>query len=441
MHTVYCQILRVLIWISVTLITTTSAQPLPDVVAADEPKGSHRDIAQTCENVQGLLHEHAGIHDNALFTGAAVLIAHKGRVMCREAVGHAQLLSLQDDGNLVHSTNPIRMSADSIFDLASVSKVAATTISIMHLVSNNQLALEDTLGELLPEFKHTDKAAITVQQLLTHRSGLLPWQPTWLYLTNAQELNDYIASLPLGHGPGERRAYSDLGFMLLGNIIEAVSGKTLEQFVHTQLYAPLGMQDTGYTPLPDARPRIAATSHGNPYERNMVATGKPYPLARPPKNPDFNGYRKYTLIGEANDGNTWYGLEGVAGHAGLFSTLDDLAILGQMLVNGGTYQNYTVTDKTTLETFLQTPFDDEQAHGFRKGQYLDQTYYWHPGFTGTYWLINPKSALVVVLLTNRQHGGLNHETGRYPSLTPIWRQVVNIAHDAIATKTVDTGRR
>jgi serine-type D-Ala-D-Ala carboxypeptidase len=395
--------------------------------SAAEPEYDFSEISTLIEN-------HAGTEENDLFSGATLLIAHQGRVLYQRAFGYARAFTLQEDGHLTRLANPVPMSKDSIFDLASVTKVAATTVSVMHLVSENKLALDARLGALIPEFAQTDKADITVRQLLTHRSGLWQWQPTWLYMHSKADIVDYIAGLPLRYAPGERRAYSDLGFMLLGKIIEKVAGMPLDDFVQQHIYRPLAMKDTGYRPAEAPGKRIVATSHGNPFEQKMVATGKPYPLAQPLPETPFSAYRDYTLVGEANDGNAWYGLQGVAGHAGLFSTAADLAVLGQALLNGGGYGNYRLTDRETLQSFLQTPYDDNQALGFRKNTDEKAVSYWHPGFTGTHFLIQPEGDLIIILLTNRQHKGLNADNGRYPNLNPIWQQLVRLVTKAVVRK-------
>ncbi|GGD71082.1 serine hydrolase domain-containing protein [Lacimicrobium alkaliphilum] len=393
--------------------------------ATTEPQYDFSEIA-------ALIGDHAGTEENDLYTGASVLIAHQGKIFYQQAFGYAQVSELQSNGQLLRSENPIPVSSETIFDLASVTKVAATTVSLMHLVSEQQLFLDDTLDKFFAEFSGTDKAKISVRQLLTHRSGLWQWQPTWLYTTNNRTTVDYIAALPLRYSPGERRAYSDLGFILLGKIIEKVSGMPLNQFTERHIYNPLGMNNTGYRPVPAKGKQIAATSHGNPFEQNMVATGKPYPLAQPlPKEP-FSAYRNYTLIGEANDGNAWYGLGGVAGHAGLFSTVGDLAILGQTLLNGCGYGNFRLCDADTLNTFLQTPYDNHQALGFWKDNNATGVSFWHPGFTGTQFLVQPEQQLVIVLLTNRQHGGLNRDNGRYPDLSPVWKKLVKLTSQLVS---------
>ncbi|WP_109338412.1 serine hydrolase domain-containing protein [Saliniradius amylolyticus] len=381
-----------------------------------------------------LLKDSAGVGSNAKYSGAVALVVYKGNVIYHQAVGQAQQMWLDEKGRLVEHESPRLMQPDTLFDLASVTKVAATTTALMRLVSEGQLSLDDTLGEHLPEMVGTDKADITLRQLLTHRSGLWQWQPSWLFLNEQKpDVVDYLAGLPRRYPIGERRAYSDFGFILLGKVIERVTAVTLDQYVSRHIYQPLGMADTQYRPPARLKQRIAATSHGNPFERKMIKTGKPYPMARPiPDEQEFD-YRQYTLVGEANDGNAYYGLNGVAGHAGLFSTAGDLAILGQTLINGGCYGKARITDRETVKVFFQTPFDDNQAHGYWASTSPDGAkVYWHPGFTGTQFLIQPQDELVVILLTNRQHPALPDKTEGYPSVKPVWQAVLDRVYSVLA---------
>ena len=284
-----------------------------------------------------------------IFPGVALLVARNGEVLFAEGHGMAQYQHLSK-GRVKPVASPRKVSADTVFDLASVTKVAGTTAAIMHLVDENKLSLSDTLGELLPGFAETDKATITVQQLLTHRSGLWEWQPTWLHRKNSDaSVFAYLASLERRYAIGEKRAYSDIGFMLLGYIVSHVSGQSIDDYVKQHIHAPLGMTSTTYKPPAAWRENIAATSLGNPYEQNMVATSSPYPILSESVFTDtFSGYRDHTLIGEVNDGNAWYGLNGVAGHAGLFSNISDLARFCQMMLNEGGYGNAMIASPETV---------------------------------------------------------------------------------------------
>ncbi|MEG3765382.1 serine hydrolase domain-containing protein [Alteromonas sp. 14N.309.X.WAT.G.H12] len=364
--------------------------------------------------------------NNSLFPGAAVLVAQKGEILFAEGQGMKQFRTVNPKG-IQEGATLGKTDANTVFDLASVTKVVSTTAAIMHLVSDGKLSLQSTLGELIPGMADTDKVDITVQQLLTHRAGLWQWQPTWLHKKHSRaSVFAYLAALPRRYDIGEKRAYSDIGFMLLGRVVESLTGTTQNNYVEQEIFAPLGMNDTMYKPPVSWQQRIAATSHGNPYEQTMVASGEPYPILSEPAMTDtFAGYRDYTLVGEANDGNAWYGLDGVAGHAGLFSTVYDLAIYCQTLLNGGGYGNYQLASPETVADFLDTPYDTNQALGFWRYEEGDgRVAYGHPGFTGTQIWFRPDDELIVIMLTNRQHNGLT-ASGTYPSVKPAWNALLH----------------
>jgi CubicO group peptidase (beta-lactamase class C family) len=365
----------------------------------------------------------AGTAGDARYTGATVLVAHRGHVVHAAAFGDAEAFALVD-GEVEALDEPRPTQLDTIFDQASITKVAATTAAVMQLVDARELDLDDRLGDHLPAFDADGKGDITVRQLLTHRSGLWEWQPTWMYGQGRDEVLAYLADLELRYGIGEGRRYSDIGFMLLGAIVEEVTGEPLDVHVRERVHAPLGMDDARFTPDETLRGRIAATSHGNPYEYQMVDTGSPYPVGDVDPD-DFDGWRSYTLVGEVNDGNAWYGWQGVAGHAGLFATAHDLGVFAQTLVNGGGYGDHTLASSDTVETFLATPYDANQAHGFWPNRLSPAGVsggYGHGGFTGTEFLFDPDRELVVVLLTNRQHLGQP-----YTGIAPVWNEVVRQA--------------
>ena len=315
------------------------------------------------------------------------------------------------------------MRTDTIFDLGSLTKVAATSAGVMKLVDAGVLSLDHPLGRYLPEVG-PDKSRITLRQLLAHRSGLWEWQPTYLHAREPDEAFRFVTELGLRYGIGEARHYSDLGFMLLGVIVERVTGRSLDDYVRIEIHEPLGMTDTWFTPDPALRGRIAATSLGNPYEHRMIATGNPYPVDGDPD--DFDGWRNSTLVGEVNDGNAWYAWGGVAGHAGLFSTAGDLAAFAQTLCNGGRYGSARLASADTVSAFLSEPYDPGQAIGFKSRRLpgsntlpVARGGFGHGGFTGTELLFDPARDLVVVLLTNRQHPG-----EPYGSIEPVWDGVL-----------------
>jgi CubicO group peptidase (beta-lactamase class C family) len=319
------------------------------------------------------------------------------------------------------------MTPGTAFDLASVTKVMATTFAVMLLVDEGKLELDAPLSTYLPDFRGGGKDAITLRHLLTHRAGLYQWRP--LYYHAADEAEAYVAirDLPLAWAVGEGRHYSDLGFMLLGMVVERVSGLPLDRFLARELYEPLGLRRTGYRPA-EGRPvsappppgPFAATSHGNPYEYHMVHDSTfGY---RIPGDPDaWNGWRTRTLVGEVNDGNAFYAFQGVAGHAGLFSTAGELHVLLELLLNRGTYAGERYVRAEVVDTFLRS-MGDGQALGWQVPDYAPPGSFAHTGFTGTYVLGVPEQRLAVILLTNRQNVGTDPR-GYYTDLGPLQRAV------------------
>ncbi|WP_139809912.1 serine hydrolase domain-containing protein [Sphingomonas azotifigens] len=365
-----------------------------------------------------------------LYPGAVLLVTDRGRIVHRVAFGHAQTLASAPNGSLRPLASPRLMTVGTPFDMASITKIEATTAAILQLVGSGRLSLDDRLGALLPGFEGTDKAAITVRQLLMHRAGLWEWQPTWLHRDASGAVLPYLAALPLRYPVGTRYAYSDLGFMLLGAIVAQRSGMPLDRYVRERLYRPLGMRDTGFRPAPALRRIAAATSEGDGYQRRMAETGKPYPAAPFPPAQPFTGYRTHMLVGEVNDANAALGWNEVSGHAGLFSTATDLARYAQALLNGGCYGRWRLAPAATVATFEQTPFDADQALGFHKTQLtgIAASFYGHTGFTGTWFAFSPQLEMSVVLLTNRLH---RPDGEPYPALDALRETVLRGAVAAV----------
>jgi CubicO group peptidase (beta-lactamase class C family) len=217
------------------------------------------------------------------------------------------------------------------------------------------------------------------------------------------------------------RHYSDLGFMLLGEVVRRATGEELDRVARRLVFDPLGMRDTRYLPPRRLGTRIAATSSGDAYEREMIASGDPYPVAVDPAA--FTRWREHTLVGEVNDGNAHHAFRGIAGHAGLFSTARDLAVFGQALANGGAHGGTRVWKDTTVELFARERDDPGQGLGFWTRRLEPATGravgFGHSGFPGTELLVAPEESLVVVLLTNRLHA----RRGPRP-LAPAWQELL-----------------
>lgn len=323
---------------------------------------------------------------------------------------------------------PVLMTKEHVFDLASLTKVFATTYGMMLLVDQKKVSLDDPVYRYLPEFDEGDKREITIRHLLTHTSGFLQWYPLYYHASDRRERYRKIVIMPLKWPVGEGRHYSDLGFMLLGDIIEKASGKLLDQFLTDQLYQILNLQHITFKPLKKNLKNIAATSHGNPFEKHMVHDDDfGYKVDVEPES--WNGWREYTLKGEVNDGNAWYANNGVAGHAGLFSTAEDLQVLVSLLLNKGDYNGKRIISETVIDTFLTK---DKYGNGL--GWAMDPNIisakgtpggtFGHTGFTGTNVVVIPEYDLSVIFLTNRQNVGLQ-EDGYYYNLSPLRQQIVD----------------
>lgn len=308
--------------------------------------------------------------------GAVLLVGRKDGVLYRKAYGNRALQPALEP-----------MTVDTIFDCASLTKVVATTSAVMKLFEEGKLRLNDRVTEYLPEFQG-GKSDITIRNLLTHFSGLRPdvdLRPIWSgYDTGIQKA---LVDRPVAD-PGARFIYSDINFLLLGEVVHRLSGLPLDEYVKAAVFDPLGMMDSAFCPSPSLIPRIAPT------ERLPNQ-------ARP-------------LRGVVHDETTRY-MGGVAGHAGMFSTASDLARFAEMMLGQGTRQGVRVFSPLTVEKFTtpQSPPDQPILRGL--GWDIDSTFssnrgelfpigsYGHTGFTGTSLWIDPVSASYVVLLTNSVH--------------------------------------
>ncbi len=324
----------------------------------------------------------AGIVDKAIRSGktpgAVVLIGNQDKVVYRQAFGY-------------QSIRPKRlpMRIDTIFDLSSLTKVIATTTAVMQLMEKGNLRIEDRVEEHWPEFKVNGKEEITVCQLLTHYSGLRP------SLEVSSKWVGYDAALKMMTGekpfspPGTRFIYSDINFIILGELVRRISGQSLDVYCAEYIFKPLGMKDTRFKPSPSLRSRIAPTQYQH-------------------------GKKGKILWGEVHDPVANH-MGGVAGHAGLFSTADDLAIFAQTLLNGGSTKGLRILSPLTVEkmTTPQTPpnkmvlrglgWDIDSPFTSNRGELFPVGSYGHTGFTGTSIWIDPVSKTYIILLTNRVH--------------------------------------
>lgn len=380
----------------------------------------HIDDSELSKSLDALVEE--GMRQE-LYPGAVLLVAKGGTVLHRRAYGYAQKYSF----NGIKLADPEPMTPEHLFDVASMTKVFATTFAVMLLVDGGALDLDEFLYRYMDGFASGEKRKIRIRHLLGHTAGLAPWKPVYYHASNRNAAREYIGSLPLKYPVGSGRHYSDLGFMILGYVIEDITGTSLDLFLKEHLYDPLGLTHTTFRPLMGNYSNMAATSHGNPFERRMVADDRfGYRCDEDPG--DFHGWRQYTLRGEVNDGNACHAHGGVAGHAGLFSTVDDLKILADLLIAGGSFKGTGYVKPETVKIFLEK---DEFGGGlgwslnpgFIKAEGAPEGTFGHTGFTGCNVVVIPQTKIVIILLTNKQNGGVGKK-GYYPNLNELRRNIV-----------------
>jgi serine-type D-Ala-D-Ala carboxypeptidase len=306
------------------------------------------------------------------YPGAAVVVGRRGATVWEKGFG--RLGWTTESGSVVAERT--------IYDLASLTKVIGTTTAVMILFDEGKIHLDDQVSKYIPEFTGGGKENVTLRMLLEHRSGLPAGRDLWRIAHTPEEARAAVISTPLFAAPGQYYEYSDLGADMLGFTVEAVTGEKLDDFLEHRVFAPLGMTDTHFRPDASLRGRIAPTE------------------LTPP--------RGYPLRGEVHDENA-YALGGVAGHAGLFSTVSDLSIFAQMMLNGGSYNGTRIVADSTVQLFTKRAAGtralgwDTCAGSFGCGKYMGAEAYGHTGYTGTSLWIDPDRDMFVILLTNRVH--------------------------------------
>ena len=320
--------------------------------------------------------------DDGVTPGGVLLVARRGAVVLERGAGR-----------LTYDEGSAAVTPSTIYDLASLTKVIATTTLMMRRVEAGALDLDATAASYLPELEESPVGGATLRDLLAHSSGLPCC--TELFRDVGEGLDrgeararylEHIAGTELEVGRRERAIYSDLGVLLLGEILERSSDRSLAVQVQDEVLEPLGLADTGYLPLEDLRERIAPT--------------------------EFDSWRGRLPHGEVHDENT-LALGGIAPHAGLFGTARDVAAFGQTILNGGAYGGQRLANAKTVSLFTRraelvpgssralgwdTPSNPSSA-----GRYFSSRSFGHTGFTGTSLWIDPELDLIVVLLTNRVH--------------------------------------
>ncbi len=397
--------------LTLACVANVCAAPLPSVVPAKVSMAADRLAfidAAVAESIQ-----------KKELPGAVVLVARRGGVVWRRAYGARALVPAREE-----------MTVDTVFDLASLTKVVATTTSAMILVERGKLRLSDPVSRYIPELKGEGRERITVEHLLTHRSGYAPDFDLGDQWQGREEMLKRLYVEPLRSAPGARFVYSDIGMIVMGEIIQRVSGEPLDAFARRNIFEPLGMKDTGFR-------RIGAANASDPFVKRIAPTES----IRGMKSylggtGDAGSVGETMLRGQVHD-PTANRMGGVAGHAGLFSTADDLAVFCQMILNGGEYNGVRILSPLGVAE-LTRPRQVTEEGGARglgwdvhttfstnRGDIFPDGSFGHTGFTGTSLWIDPASETFVVFLSNRVHPDGKGDVG------PLRGRVANVVAGAI----------
>jgi CubicO group peptidase (beta-lactamase class C family) len=314
---------------------------------------------------------------DSVFPGAQVAI-----------VRNDTLIASRCFGRQTYSDDSGEVTTETLYDIASVTKVAATTVTAMKLYEQNKIKLDIPIKSYLPEFQGGMKDSVTLRHLFTHSAGVHWWADLWNQAKNKEEALKYIYQLPLDYTPGDSMIYSDLGIIMIGEILRTVTGKSIDQLATEMIYKPMAMKNTMYNPPRSLLSRIAPTEIGGSMNRGLIN-------------------------GDVHDENTYF-FNGISSHAGIFSTAEDLAALAQMLINGGIYNHHRFFSPRTIKywtTRQEIPPGSRRALGWdtpadeksSAGDYFSKGSFGHLGFTGTSFWVDPNRQIAIVLLTNRVH--------------------------------------
>lgn len=355
-----------LLLIAVFFISGIFTRELP---AADDPFSQ----PQYIDSLRAYINQ--SIADSA-FPGAAIAVSHQGKTVLMEGFGH-----------FTYDSASARVTPQSIFDLASVTKVVATTTLAMMLYDYGLLNLDQPVAEIVPDFTGAGKEKVTIRHLLTHTSGLPGWIKFYLETSGKDTIVTRICRTPLEYETGTKTIYSDLGMILMQRIIETLSGKPQDMLFHERIATPLQMDNSFYNP-------------DNKYLDRIVPT-------------EVSEFHHKLIQGFVHDENTFV-MGGVSGHAGLFSTAADLDRFCRMYLSGGSYNGIQLLKPETIDYFTRPQnlvaastralgWDTRSQEGSSSGQYLSMRAFGHTGFTGTSVWIDPVKHVSVVFLTNRVH--------------------------------------
>ncbi|HET6979586.1 MAG TPA: exo-beta-N-acetylmuramidase NamZ domain-containing protein [Pyrinomonadaceae bacterium] len=356
--------------------------------------------------------------------GAVVMVGRKGRIVWRKAYGARALEPTRE-----------AMTLDTIFDLASLTKVVATATSIMILVERGKVRLDSSITRYIPQLSGKGRESVTIEHLLTHVSGYAPDFDLKERWSGYDEGIERLYREPLRNPPGTRFAYSDIGFIALGEVVARVSGMPLDQFAQKNIFEPLHMTNTGFRPSPALKSRIAPTERRG---RMRYLGDNAASIAEPGED---------WLRGEVHD-PTSYRMNGVAGHAGLFSTANDLAMYCQMILNGGSYGGVRILSPLSIAEMTQPRivtatggfvrglgWDMNSSYSANRGELFPLGSFGHTGFTGTSMWIDPASEMFVVFLSNRVHPDGGGDVG------PLRSRIATIAAGAVTDTALVTRAR
>ncbi|PCI59842.1 MAG: penicillin binding protein PBP4B [Gammaproteobacteria bacterium] len=374
------------------------------------------------------------------FPGAVLVVIKDGKIIKNSAYGYARKFA--DGGQLL--AEPIKMTTDSLFDIASNTKMFATNFALMKLVSEGKIDVNKAIVDYLPLYRGAGRETRLVKDILTHNAG---YAPQVLFFTHNNKLGEQFFSqnavktkqliltkVPFAVGRHSKRMYSDTDYMLLGMLIERLTGMPLDTYVENNIYHPLHLENTMFNPLQKGfvKNQIAATEIQGNTRGGRV---------------DFENVRHYVLQGEVHDEKAYYSLGGVAGHAGLFTSAKELAVLAQTLLNRGGYGKTQLFKPSVIDQFIK-PDDGDGSYGlgwrradngvrtWQFGPYASPSAFGHTGWTGTVTVIDPEHDLAIILLTNARHSkvegddknyhfkGKKFETGKYGS-------VVSLVYEAV----------
>ena len=364
-------------------------------------------------SISTMLH---GRIDAGDFPSAVYVVAEHGRPIFAEALGNA-----------VRKPTKYPASLETIYDFASLTKPLVTGFLCARLVELGKLTLDSPIADYLPEFDRPDKRSITVRHLLTHTSGFPAWRPLYIIANGRKDAAiDAIAKEPLAYEPCERVVYSDLGFIVLGFILQKLTGMRLDELAQREIFAALDLQRTFFNPKSAMQTEVAACEDGNQYERDMCE--------HDPALAKYSGWRSGSIWGEVHDGNAHF-LGGAAGHAGLFSSAGEALRLANQFIGGLSL----LLSPTTCALFRQNMTEGlNEARSFAwqlaatkestAGPSLPADAFGHTGFTGTSCWIDAANERVYLLLTNRTHD----RTLPFANINQVRRDFHTLAASALA---------